>query len=321
MNLGSFNHNFGLKVSTDVPGLSMPLGLIANLNWTALQAAAADTDGIHAARTCPAINVASTAVIKAASAVTDILTTTIPAAEGAYGNEIKIILTTAADDVLAVTKTAETKAINIALANSTAAKNAAALIQTAIRALTSLGSVSLTAVTCAAGGNWDTAAIATGETGSVYFSGGLSPVDSLSTGFTDPPCARNVTATAGGTAGDIKAIRVNVYGKRNGENIEELLPAFTVNTPGTVVGSLAFDEITLVDIPAHDGLGATTAIGFGELIGLPYKLSAKRVLLTLNDGAVDTAPALTISSTVLAANTVDFNGSLDGSVMDMSMIV
>ena len=62
-------------------------------------------------------------------------------------------------------------------------------------------------------------------------------------------------------------------------------------------------------------------MGRGQLIGLPYKLTKKRVLLTLNDGVVDTAPDLTISATVLSLNTVDFNGSLDGSVMDMSIIV
>lgn len=58
-----------------------------------------------------------------------------------------------------------------------------------------------------------------------------------------------------------------------------------------------------------------------KLIGLPYKLAKKRVLLTLNDGVVDTAPTLTISASALESNTVDFNGSLDGSAMDMSIII
>jgi len=319
-----FNHKRGQKIQTDVDGISVDRGFIAHLNWTAEEAIAADTDGIHAAKACPAINVAATAVIKAASAVTDILTITIPASEGALANELKVILTTAGNDTLAVTKTDATKAINIALANTTAAKNAAANIQTAIRALTSLGTVSLAAVTCVAGGNWDTAAIATGEAGSVYFSGGLSPVDSISTELTDPPCARNATATAGGTAGDIKAIRVTVYGKRNGASIEEQLPVFTVNTPGTVVGSLAFDEITLVDIPAHDGLGATTAIGFGDKLGLPYEL-AHNTLLTahtfLNNVVEATEPTVAVSATLLEGNTIDLNSALDGHAVDAYFVV
>ena len=65
----------------------------------------------------------------------------------------------------------------------------------------------------------------------------------------------------------------------------------------------------------------TVDVGFGQLIGLPYKLAKKRVLLTLKGGVVDTAPTLAISTTTLESNTVDFNGSLDGSVMDMSIIV
>ena len=144
----------------------------------------------------------------------------------------------------------------------------------------------------------------------------------VTTVITNPPCARNITATAGGTAGDIKPIQVTIKGtNKNGDAITEVLPVFTENTAGSVVGAKAFCTITEIDIPTHDGNGATTSIGFGELIGLPYKLDKKRVLVTLNDGVVDTAPALTIDSTYLELNTVDFNGSLDGSVMDMSIIV
>jgi hypothetical protein len=324
MNMYPFNHKMGQKIQTDVEGVTVDRGFIAHLNWTAEQAIVADTDGIHAARVCPAINVAATCVVKAASAVTDILTITQTVALGALANELKVILTTAADDVLAVTKTDGTKAINIALAKTTAANNAAAAIQVAIRALTTVGGVSVAAVTCAAGGNWDTAAVATGEEGSVYFTGGLSPVDTLATGFTAPPCARNVTATAGGVGGDIKAIRVTVYGKRDGKPINEQLPVFTVNTPGTVVGNLAFDEITSVDIPAHDGLGATTAIGFGDKLGLPYKL-AHNTLLTahtyLNNIVEATEPAVTVSATAIESNTIDLNSALDGHAVDAYFVV
>lgn len=311
------------RIKTDVDGVVVDRAFLAHLHWTAEQAAALDNDGVHAARTCPAINVAATCVVKAASAETDILTITQTVALGVLANELKVILTTAADDTLAVTKTDGTKAINIALANATAAKNAAALIQTAIRALTAVGGIDVSAVTCAAGGNWDTAAIATGETGSVYFSGGLSPVDTLSTGFTNPPCPRNITATAGGVGGDIKAIRVNVYGTNYlDEQIEELLPAFTVNTPGTVVGSKAFKTVTLVDIPAHDGLGATTAIGFGDKLGLPYKLAHNTVLATsVNNTLEGTVATVAVSATDIESNTLDPNSALAGTVVDAYLMI
>ena len=95
----------------------------------------------------------------------------------------------------------------------------------------------------------------------------------------------------------------------------------TADTPATLTGTKAFASVDSVTVPAQDGDSVTVDVGWGQLIGLPYKLSKKRVLLTLNDGVVDTAPVLAISSTALESNTVDFNGSLDGSVMDMSIIV
>ena len=137
-----------------------------------------------------------------------------------------------------------------------------------------------------------------------------------------PPCARHAVVTvAATTAGHVKAAAIRETGlDLNGTAIyEDFTP--TEDTPATLTGTKAFASFTSLVVPAQDGASVTVSLGWGQLIGLPYKLAKKRVLLTLNDGVVDTAPALTISATVLALNTVDFNGSLDGSVMDMSMIV
>src|SRR4051812_29897479 len=55
----------------------------------------------------------------------------------------------------------------------------------------------------------------------------------ITTGITQPSAPRNITATAGGTAGDIKAVQVVVTGTNvAGEVISETLPAFTVDTAG-----------------------------------------------------------------------------------------
>ena len=137
-----------------------------------------------------------------------------------------------------------------------------------------------------------------------------------------PPCARNLTVTvAATTAGHVKAAAIVVTGKNlAGETITESFTP-TADTPATLVGAKAFASVTSVAVPAQDGDSVTVDVGFGQLIGLPYKLDKKRVILTLNDGVVDTAPVLTISASALESNTVDFNGSLDGSVMDMSIIV
>lgn len=205
MGLAPYNHAFGQIITTDAPGITADRGFIANLSWTALQTAAADSAG---------------AVLTEAASATEVVT------------------------VLA----------------------AAMLAQ--------------------------------------------------------PPCARNaVVVVAASTAGHVKAaaIRVNGLDLSGAAIYEDFTP--TVDTPATLTGTKAFASFTSLVIPAQDGASVTVSLGWGELIGLPYKLAKKRVLVTLNDGVVDTAPTLAISSSVLASNTVDFNGSLDGSVMDMSMIV
>ncbi len=308
-------------VKTDANGVAVQYSLLAKLNIP--NAAAADTDGIHAARTCPAINVVATCVVKAASAETDILTVSSPITLGAASNALSILLTTAANDTLAISKSDTTGIITIALAKTTAAKNTASLIQTAIRALSTVKSVSVAAFTCVAGGNWDTAAIVTGETAAVAFTGGITSVDVLTTEITNPDVPRNITATSGGTAGDIGAIQVIITGTNyNGDVITETLPVFTANSATTVTGALAFRTITSISIPAHDGLGATTAIGWGNLFGIPYMLEADElVIVKLFNKSADTG-TVTADADELEKNVFAVNGTPDGTKdIDLSIIV
>lgn len=141
----------------------------------------------------------------------------------------------------------------------------------------------------------------------------------VTTGITQPSVPRNITATAGGTAGDIKAIQVIIAGTNfAGTAITETLPAFTVDTAGSVTGSKAFKTVTSITIPAHDGTGATTAIGFGEKLGLPDKLTRNTVLFAfLANTKEGTAPTVAVSATALESNTVDLNSALDSTVVDV----
>jgi len=145
----------------------------------------------------------------------------------------------------------------------------------------------------------------------------------ITTGFTQPAYARNITATAGGTAADIKAIQVIVEGTNmDNETITETLPAFTVDTAGTVSGTKAFRTVTKVTIPAHDGTGATTSIGFGEVLGIPYKLPHNTVLLAYHNNVREgTLPTVATSATVLESNTFDLNTALNGSKVDVYLVV
>ena len=142
-------------------------------------------------------------------------------------------------------------------------------------------------------------------------------------GFTNPPCARNLTATAGGTAADVRAIQVIIDGTDiSGEAITETLPAFTVNTAGTVVGSMAFSTVTRITIPAHDNTGATTEIGFGDKLGLPYLLPINTCLLSSLNGAKEsTGATVTRSATALMLNTIDLNSALNGTAVDAFFII
>jgi hypothetical protein len=145
----------------------------------------------------------------------------------------------------------------------------------------------------------------------------------VTTAITNPDVPRNITATAGGTAGDIKAIQVIVEGTNyNNEVITETLPVFTVDTAGTVQGSKAFKTVTKITIPAHDGTGATTAIGFGDKLGLPNKLPHNTVLMAfLNNVKEGTAPTVAVSASALESNTVDLNSALDGNKVDIYYVV
>jgi hypothetical protein len=147
--------------------------------------------------------------------------------------------------------------------------------------------------------------------------------ETLTTGITNPPCARTITATAGGVAGDIKAIQVTITGTDlGGDVITEDLPAFTVDTAGSVEGALAFATVTEIVIPAHDGNGATTAIGFGQKMGLPYLLQADTVIAALHNNTRESvAPTVTTAIQGVAANTIELDTNLDGHAVDVFLLV
>lgn len=132
--------------------------------------------------------------------------------------------------------------------------------------------------------------------------------------ITNPLEPRNITATAGGTATDVKAIQVVVRGTNvDGDAISETLPAFTVNTAGTVVGNKAFKTITTIDIPVHDGTAATTSIGTGAKLGLGDTLARDTVLNAyLANVREGTPPTVAVSASAIESNTVTLASALDG---------
>jgi hypothetical protein len=145
----------------------------------------------------------------------------------------------------------------------------------------------------------------------------------ITTNIINPAIPRNITATAGGTATDIAAIQVVIKGTNFAdEEISETLPAFTVDTAGTVTGNKAFKTVTSITIPAHSGVSATTSIGVGSKLGLPYKLAHNTIDAVYFDNAKEsTAPTVTVSSEAIESNTVVLATALSGKVVDIYLKV
>lgn len=131
--------------------------------------------------------------------------------------------------------------------------------------------------------------------------------------LTNPDVPRNLTATvATETANDVKAVAVTVVGTNyNDEVITETLPAFTDNTPGTVVGVKAFKTVTSASVPAMDGASPTVSIGVGTKFGLPFKLDSKLQItnVAFNGAITSNAPTIVVDDDELEKNTIAPHGS------------
>lgn len=136
-----------------------------------------------------------------------------------------------------------------------------------------------------------------------------------------PDVPRNITVThtAVGAADTLGTIVV-VGTDRDGVALTETITPLS----GTIAsGAKAFKTITSVT-----GVGwvigegnDTIKVGVGGLIGLPDKLSVNRVLFgTFNGTREGTLPVFTISSTVLALNTVDFTSAWNGSASSVAYL-
>lgn len=289
-------------------------------------AAAADADGVMTAtkRTSTTAWAASYATLT--NSTSDTLTISAPAMMGAKPNgKVKFKLATSLDDTMSVTvgtgEGADT--VTITLAKTTASNNTAAKIQAAIRALGTVNGIDVSGFNCAGSQDWDTQAVAKADDNAVALADGVTgDYDEITEGLSNPPEPRTITATAGGTAGDVANVAVYIYGTDfDDQPIEEELPYFTANsaTSNVVTGTKAFKTITKVLLPAHDGADATTSIGFSDVFGLPFKLDNKMIRVAFDGAWEATAPTISISDT-LSLNTIDIVGTPDGE-KDVEIII
>jgi hypothetical protein len=141
---------------------------------------------------------------------------------------------------------------------------------------------------------------------------------------TAPDCgARNVTVTQTATdAEDTNGTIVIVGTDLAGNAITETL---TPNDGATVAGAKCFATITSitgVDWVTAGGKDKVT-LGFGDLIGLPDKLTdtAQVLCASLNNVKQATAPAVAVSATALESNTVNLDSALDGTPVKIYYLV
>jgi len=145
----------------------------------------------------------------------------------------------------------------------------------------------------------------------------------ITTSISNPVYPRNITATSAGTAGDIAAVSAIITGTDMADEvITETLPVFTVNSGSKVEGSKAFKTVTSIYVPAMDGTGATIAVGWGDIFGLPFTKAVHKCLGTWFEDVLEgTEATFTASATILSNNTIDLNSTPDGSRIDCYLIV
>ncbi|SFR15267.1 hypothetical protein [Desulfoscipio geothermicus] len=136
-------------------------------------------------------------------------------------------------------------------------------------------------------------------------------------GITNPdyPRVLQIQGNQAGVAGNVVIEGTNMAG----ETITETIAA---NGANAVSGTKAFRTVTKITLPALVGAGDTISVGVTDVLGIPYKLSHDTVLAAYLGGVKEgTAPTVTTSATNLESNTIDLNSALDGSQVDVYLIV
>jgi len=152
--------------------------------------------------------------------------------------------------------------------------------------------------------------------------GSGSAITTVTTAITNPPYPRNIVITPGGTTADVAACSITVTGTDMANEVISEDIAFLANATAASSGVKAFKTVTSMSIPIQDGAAATFAFGFGELLGLPFKFTVKPLVFATDDGAIETtAPVITPSATVLSANVIDLNTGMNGSIIDIYIVL
>lgn len=143
-----------------------------------------------------------------------------------------------------------------------------------------------------------------------------SVVTTVTSFLAQPDVPRSISVTPGGTTADVPAGDVTITGTdRAGATITDTI-TFAANASTAGHTAKAFASITEIEFPVQDGGAATYDVGVSDKLGLPDKLARNSVsaayLANVREG---TAPAVTVSATVLSLNTVDLSSAMNGTAV------
>ena len=134
-----------------------------------------------------------------------------------------------------------------------------------------------------------------------------------------PPCARVLTVKSTGTAGDIAAKDIVIYGTDiNNQAISEAITP-TADTAINATTARAFKTVSKIVIGAMDGTGANIKVGWGDSYGLPFVSDGELLLYSLENGSVATAATIT-SNAELSKNIVAFHTTSNGKTREIILL-
>lgn len=141
---------------------------------------------------------------------------------------------------------------------------------------------------------------------------------SITGGITDPDVARSVKikGNAATITGDVVITGTNIKD-------EEMTETIALNGSTEVLGNKAFKTIASIDLPVEVNAGTdTVSVGTANKLGLPYLLSRNTILKAYRDNSLEgTAPTVTVSASAIESNTVLLNSALNGTNIDVYLMV
>lgn len=160
-------------------------------------------------------------------------------------------------------------------------------------------------------------AVAGSNTGVLAATALTAEAQTIKEGISDSAVPRNISVV-----GNVLGITGNVVIKGTNYNNESISETLALNGTTVVEGAKAFKTVTEIDLPIQTAAGNTVSVGFGEKLGLPYKLAHNTILSAYLDNVKEaTAPVVTTSATALEDNTFKLNSSLNGTAVDLYLIV